>query len=163
MPEKHNTVQWFTLIGGHIGKKIKDLEDRVAYLERLMNVESSSRSISTQSQNSEVSGIKKENCLYFAGVATGTFSKPSSELEENSLYRFEKIDESKACVYVIENNQNVARKFANNMDSHETACEYSNQCPENPSGIKTIEPGEAVLTDNNKWKITTKVKVEYLG
>jgi len=159
MSGKHSTVQWFTLIGEAIGKRIKELEDRVVHLEKLMNVESPS----TSSQNSEGSGVKKENFLYFAGVATGVFSKPSLDLEENSLYRFEKIDESKACVYVIENNSSVARKFANNTDSHETACEYSNQCPENPSGVKTIEPGEAVLVDNNKWRITSKVKVEYLG
>jgi hypothetical protein len=161
MPEKHNTVKWFALVGKAIGEKIKDLEDRVTYLEKLMKVESSGENISTPSQNSKVSEIK--NCLYFAGVATGIFLKPSLELEENSLYRFEKIDNDKARVYVIENNPSVARKFASNTDSHATACEQLNQCPENPSSIKTVEPGEAILVENNKWKIVTKVKVEYLG
>jgi len=165
-PNTVNTVEWFKLFGSNIGeaigKKFKELEDRnknlenrVDYLEKYLKIEPPP----TPPQNLET---KKENCLYFAGVVKGTFPKPSLEPEEYSLYRFEKIDESKARVYVIENNSNVARKFANNTDSHESTCEYLNQCPENPSSIETVECGEAVF-DGNKWSIKTKVKIRYLG
>lgn len=140
-----------------IARYIKRLENRIAILEQKLGIDTS-----VQTQNSEASEAK--NYLYFAGVAAGMFSKPSQELGENSLYRFD-VDKDKARVYVIENNPSVAQKFSNNTDSHETACIFINQCPENFSGIKTVEPGEADLIDsnNNKWKIRTKIKVEYLG
>jgi len=135
---------------------LTDFEARITAIERKLGINNAF----AQSQSSET---EKDDYFYFAGVANGQFSKPSPSLEENSLYRFKKIDKDKASVYVIENSLFAAQKFANSPDSHETACEYLNQCPENFSGVKTIEPGEAVLIDNNKWKISTKVKIEYLG
>jgi len=109
----------------------------------------------------EASESKKEECFYFQGVAKGTFSKPSPEPEEYSLYRFVKTDGGKALVYV-ENNPNAVKKFKNNPDAQESACEQENQCPDNPKGIQTLEPGEAVFDGNNKWTITSKVKIRYI-
>jgi hypothetical protein len=158
MPEKqHSIEQWLNRIGQVIDIKFKELEDRIVYLE-----EKTGHKLSVTQTNSEVSGVKKEDCFYFAGVTNGTFSKPSLESEEYSLYRFVKIDENKCHVYV-ENTLNAARKFANNTDAQESACEQLNQCPENPSGIKTIAPGEAIALEGNKWRIVTKVKIEYLN
>jgi len=108
----------------------------------------------------EIQIPKKEDCFYFLGVAKGTFSKPSMEPEEYSLYRFVRTAADKAQVFV-EDSPNALRSFRNNPDAQETACEQENQCPSNPKGIKTVEPGEAVF-DGNKWTIKTKVKIRYI-
>jgi TolA-binding protein len=143
----------FQNLGIFFEDKIKDLEGRIARLEQANNI-----------SNSKASETKKAEYIYFASVtADGTFSTPSSEQKEYSIYCFEKNDEKKARVYVIENNPSVAKRFANNTDTHESACKPLNPCPKNPTGIKTTKPGEAVLVDNDKWSIKTKVEIEYLG
>jgi len=144
----------FQNLGIFFEDKIKDLEDRIVRLEQANKI-----------SNSKVaSETKKAECFYFASVtADGTFSTPSLEQKEYSIYCFEKINENKARVYVIENNPSVAKRFANNTDTHESACKPLNPCPKNPTGIKTTKPGEAVLVDSDKWSIKTKVEIEYLG
>ena len=143
----------FQNLGIFFEDKIKDLEERITRLEQANKI-----------SNSQVSEANKMECFYFASVTVdGTFSTPSSEQKEYSIYRFEKINENKARVYVIENNPSVAKRFANNTDTHESACKPLNPCPKNPIGIKTTKPGEAVLVDSDKWSIETKVEIEYLG
>lgn len=157
--------------------KVKDLEGRIIKLESLCFrfeqpkeiVSANPHPISPCNEQRDhlmtepqfdVAELPKEDCLYFLGVAKGTFTRPTKEPEECSLYKFVKTAENTARVYVVDN-PNVVRKFKSNPDAQETACEQVNQCPEKPRGIETVEPGEAFL-DGTKWVIKTKVKISYL-
>jgi len=135
---------------------IMRLEARIVALEHKVGINTS-----VQSQNSGVPEVKKEDCFYCLGVTQGIFSKPTQAPEEFSIYRFVKIDENKASVY-IENNLNAVKKFSSNTKAQETACEPQNSCPSTLTGIETVEPGVASF-DGKEWSIKSKVKIKYLG
>jgi len=135
---------------------LKYLEARIAVLERKIGTDTS-----VQSQNSEVPEVKKEDCFYCLGVTQGIFSKQTQAPEEFSIYRFVKVDENKASVY-IENNPNAVKKFFSNTKAQETACEPQNSCPSILTSIETVEPGVASF-DGKEWSIKTKIKIKYVG
>jgi hypothetical protein len=159
MPEKYSTEQWFLALG----KKFRELEDRIVYLE-----EKTGHKLPVPQTNGQNSGnpdepvAKKEDCFYFAGVSNGSFSGPSTEPSDKSLYRFVKIDENKARVYVV-NSPTAIVRIKNSPDSHEAACEIEKQSPDKPFGIETIEPGEADYDGNGTWTIRIRVKIKFLG
>jgi len=163
-------IEHFVLYVNKFAETVEKLENIINRLEQIKESECSNPhlvSLSSEQEDTfvvtkpvEVSEPQKEECFYFLGVAKGTFSKPSTEPEEYSLYRFVKITADKAQVFV-ENTPNAVRSFRNDPDAQETACESENQCPNNPKGITTVDPGEAVF-DGTKWTITTKVKIRYV-
>jgi len=157
MPGK--LLEYFQNLGMLFEAKHEDFEKRIARLEQaagLLPLKSSAVS------DSEAPEEKKEDCFYFLSVAGTTFSKPSKEREDYSIYRFVKTAEENKFLVYIENTPQAVQKFAGNPKTHENACDSENLCPSNPSGIETVEPGVAFF-DGSKYNLKTRVKIKYLG